>query len=161
MFNKDDYTDNIDCCEYVFNKNQELGLALETREDIQSVANMYADELQEYDIYQFEENDEILLDVVSQYELKKAARKQTDVYYEMPELSANAKFVPVDDLINRETGASGIDEFYDEVKPDEESESVLDYLREYEGFDDGREVEEPEDLDDDVLPYDDDNELHL
>ena len=45
MFNPLDYIDNIEYCEYVYNKNNELDLGLKSPQEIQFVANKYINEV--------------------------------------------------------------------------------------------------------------------
>ena len=67
MFNISDYNENVEYCEYVYKKNEELGLGLRDSYEIQVVANMYVDEMYEKILDQYIENDEVLLKVVEEY----------------------------------------------------------------------------------------------
>lgn len=66
MFNEYDYNDNIEYCRYVYEKNEELDLGLETPAEIQFVANRYLDAVsakKQFDDDEVYKNDEILQDV--------------------------------------------------------------------------------------------------
>lgn len=73
MFNPDDYNDNIAYCHYVFEKNIELDLGLDSRQEIQFVANNYLDEviarrgIGSDEVY---ENDKILMEVIDKLSKK-------------------------------------------------------------------------------------------
>ena len=80
-FNQDDYTENIDYCEYVFNKNKAFKLGLDNPVDIQTVANIYVDEIIElndgYLGYDLVENDLVLFEVVDEF-LRKIKKNKYD-----------------------------------------------------------------------------------
>lgn len=67
MFNPLEYRDHIDYCEYVFNKNEELGLGLTSSLEIQFLANKYFDEVcaRRGEVEELIENDKLLLDTLS------------------------------------------------------------------------------------------------
>ena len=70
-FNIDDYTENINYCKYVFNKNKELNLGLDNPIDIQVVANYYVDEIIELNDGHIGEeivdNELVLFEVINEY----------------------------------------------------------------------------------------------
>ena len=67
MFNPLEYRDHIDYCEYVFNKNEELGLGLTSSLEIQFLANKYFDEVcaRRGEVEELIENDKLLLETLS------------------------------------------------------------------------------------------------
>lgn len=67
MFKEDDYNDNVEYCRYVWEKNLELGLNLNSSLEIQLIANSYVDEVisrRGFDEDEVFKNDKILLSVV-------------------------------------------------------------------------------------------------
>ena len=85
MFNPLEYRDHIDYCEYVFNKNEELGLGLTSSLEIQFLANKYFDEVcaRRGEVEELIENDKLLLETLS---------KQTKIF---------KKFRPVQENISK------------------------------------------------------------
>ena len=67
MFNPLEYRDHIDYCEYVFNKNKELGLGLTSSLEIQFLANKYFDEVcaRRGEVEELIENDKLLLETLN------------------------------------------------------------------------------------------------
>lgn len=77
MFNAYDYNDNIAYCEYVYSKNIELDLGLNSRHEIQYVANKYLDKINE--IRGFEDDDVFENDAVLQEVVAKAHQKFANI----------------------------------------------------------------------------------
>ncbi len=116
MFREEDYSENIEYCKYVWKKNNELNLGLESREEIQIVANMYYDELVEIDGYndtEYKENDLLLLEVVKTYidEIRSTEESYIDEDLYNIKMS-NEK------LLNAR-GGYGYNESYDDLGSDE------------------------------------------
>jgi hypothetical protein len=76
------FDENVDYCEYVYNKNLEYDLQLD-RQDIIAIAQEYAEELMEKDIdveSEVVENDALLLEVVREYMKDNAPKEEDDLY---------------------------------------------------------------------------------
>lgn len=130
-FNSDDFSENIDYCEYVYRKSFEYGLLL-TDEDIQRLANMYAfelDSLGEFDDDEVIENDELLLDVYDKLLIEYNNPKTEYIDYDKEEELRELK-LKQERLINS-MGGYAFDESFDDHCSDEiASEYTLKYKRE-------------------------------
>ena len=68
-FNRDDFDENVFYCEYVYKMNLMYELNL-NKHDVQRVANMYVDVLEErgsYDPYDVPEDNELLIKIANYY----------------------------------------------------------------------------------------------
>ena len=70
MFNANDYNENVEYCEYVFRINEQEGFNL-SRDDIQAVANAYAQFLSDAEVDEHYENDEFLIQLIDEHLLAK------------------------------------------------------------------------------------------
>ena len=117
MFNSSDYNENVIVCEYVWRKNLEYDLALEDVEDIQRVANLYADELQ-LEFGELVENDIKLIKIAKRYVTHEQFHKKG---YRNIDDGSNRLFI--DEITNRK-GGYGFSESYDDQGLDEREEGL-------------------------------------
>ena len=105
MFNPLEYRDHIDYCEYVFNKNNELGLGLTSSLEIQFLANKYFDEVcaRRGEVEELIENDKLLLETLN---------KQAKIF---------KKFRPIQNSITKNNEPQ-------ELKQEENLEEISDVL---------------------------------
>ena len=109
-FVKDMFDENVEYCEYVFNKNNEYNLDLD-HHDIEVVANEYTRELEEQGL-DFEEevikNDALLLETVKKY--KQSMLDTIDEEYPFDE-----NFQNYADGVNRKvySDQENVDDLYD------------------------------------------------
>jgi len=118
-FNAEDFSENIDYCEYVYRKSIEYGLPL-CKNDIQLLANMYAFELDSLDEYSDEEvieNDELLLKLYDDFVIDYKEEKTEYIDYDKEEELRNLK-LRQERLINR-MGGYAFDESFDDHASDE------------------------------------------
>ncbi len=90
-FNIFDYNDNVRYCEYVYKKNEEYKLDLDTSSLIQYVANRYVDKIIEkkgfIDENMVYEDDETLLEVVAQArkKIESVVNRKSTIQPELPD----------------------------------------------------------------------------
>ena len=90
-FNIFDYNDNVRYCEYVYKKNEEYKLDLDTSSLIQYVANRYVDKIIEkkgfIDEDMVYEDDETLLEVVAQArkKIESVVNRKSTIQPELPD----------------------------------------------------------------------------
>ena len=90
---EEEFNENVEYCKYVYRKLTELEIELEPR-DIQRIANDYAEELENRDMYDEDEvveDDSILLKIIQKYLKTNKKEGKEYINYDLQELLARLR----------------------------------------------------------------------